>query len=680
MATSAEGRGDRERSGSATGGNVIKPIPKSEKHKSQRRTAPPALNDASGEAPSPKQPAPGKFSQGGGSAGGLRSEGSSRTGGSSAKHDWATRALMQCCTEDQKDRMRSHIKHTIRTVERDNGEEVDWSSKPLPTLPEWQQSDEYQPGSKRRRTHSEQPRNAAPESRDLDERGTTSPRERRQGPDVQPSTSARGHRFEAVDTAGASGNDAPPSQQCSNNSPPVSSDAKEKQKKPTQNCYCSICDCWMNTQSQYEKHTQGRRHQENASLAGVDPKNPRSLSARRRSKAAQSDPNKQSQQLQQASDANGMLDSMLEPNIDAPIMPMQTEEERIRLEKMTLDDAVEQFNCRNGDVETNKHGKRAAEVDNEGEQGMDFDRYQLGTAGSDLLGLQPIIGTCSTLEKSYFRLKSAPDPSEVRPPEVIECALNRLQQLNPQPSWHYLNDKLKAMRQDLTVQHIRTELTVRVHEIHGRGAIDACDWQEFDQCQHALRRLYAEGCDGNEAEFLAYRILWATATWEKNVETATGTLRASKDDVLADLHVAARWRRQNNGYPPVVVGHALSVRDAAMECNVPRFLSLASNPVVERSAQLLSLALEPLRMRCADAVVRTMRPNINLEDARLLLGFSTKSECEQWLKWHGGRFDEEGKLDCKASVNQLHEAAPNQIQEQTANAIGLADFMVGSSG
>lgn len=34
-----------------------------------------------------------------------------------------------------------------------------------------------------------------------------------------------------------------------------------------------------------------------------------------------------------------------------------------------------------------------------------------------------LVGTCQTIEKSYFRLTSAPDPSDVRPEPVLAKAL-----------------------------------------------------------------------------------------------------------------------------------------------------------------------------------------------------------------------------------------------------------------
>ncbi|CAN0601675.1 unnamed protein product, partial [Ectocarpus sp. 12 AP-2014] len=39
--------------------------------------------------------------------------------------------------------------------------------------------------------------------------------------------------------------------------------------------------------------------------------------------------------------------------------------------------------------------------------------------GSGSNSTDPVRGTSSSLEKSYFRLTSAPKPSDVRPPEIL---------------------------------------------------------------------------------------------------------------------------------------------------------------------------------------------------------------------------------------------------------------------
>lgn len=73
-------------------------------------------------------------------------------------------------------------------------------------------------------------------------------------------------------------------------------------------------------------------------------------------------------------------------------------------------------------------------------------------------------GACQKLEKSYFRLTSAPNAAEVRPEPVLKQALDRLVRMIQQreQNYFYYNDQFKAMRQDLTVQRIRNELTVQV--------------------------------------------------------------------------------------------------------------------------------------------------------------------------------------------------------------------------
>jgi hypothetical protein len=70
----------------------------------------------------------------------------------------------------------------------------------------------------------------------------------------------------------------------------------------------------------------------------------------------------------------------------------------------------------------------------------------------------------------------------------------------------YDNDQLKAMRQDLTVQRIRTAFTCEVYECHARLALKSGDWGEFNQCQTVLSGLYKEGLPGCTTEFLAYRV------------------------------------------------------------------------------------------------------------------------------------------------------------------------------
>ena len=169
----------------------------------------------------------------------------------------------------------------------------------------------------------------------------------------------------------------------------------------------------------------------------------------------------------------------------------------------------------------------------------------------------PVVGTCQVLEKQYFRLTSAPNPSQVRPESILRQTLDLLKKKwKKEGNYGYICDQFKSMRQDLTVQRIKNEFTVTVYEIHARIALEKGDLGEYNQCQTQLRALYAQKLGGNPVEFKAYRILYFIHT----------SNRTALNDVLADLTTAEKEEK--------AIKHALDVRSALALGNYHRFFRL----------------------------------------------------------------------------------------------------------
>ncbi|XP_010669752.2 SAC3 family protein A isoform X2 [Beta vulgaris subsp. vulgaris] len=286
-------------------------------------------------------------------------------------------------------------------------------------------------------------------------------------------------------------------------------------------------------------------------------------------------------------------------------------------------------------------------------------------------------GTCQEIEKRYLRLTSAPDPSTVRPEEVLEKALDMVQ--NSQKNYLYKCDQLKSIRQDLTVQRIRNELTVKVYETHARLALEFGDLPEFNQSQSQLKSLYGEGIAGCRMEFSAYNLL------------SVSLLSNNRRDLLSLMS-----RLSDEAKKHEAVKHALSVRSAVTSGNYVLFFRLYKS-APNLNTCLMDLCVEKMRFEAVKCMSRTFRPTIPVSYVAQVLGFSSTSEgeasdekdvdgleeCTEWLKAHGACLisDNNGELvvDAKVSSSSLYMPEPEDAVAHGDANLAVNDFFTRAS-
>ncbi|CAL5365737.1 unnamed protein product [Camellia sinensis] len=286
-------------------------------------------------------------------------------------------------------------------------------------------------------------------------------------------------------------------------------------------------------------------------------------------------------------------------------------------------------------------------------------------------------GTCQEIEKRYLRLTSAPDPSTVRPEEVLEKALLMVQ--SSQKNYLYKCDQLKSIRQDLTVQHIHNELTVKVYETHARLAIEVGDLAEYNQCQSQLKTLYAEGIKGCHMEFSAYNLLCVILHANN-----------SRDLVSAMSRLSVETKKDE------AVKHALAVRAAVTSGNYVRFFRLYKT-APNLNTCLMDLYVEKMRYTAVRCVSRSCRPTVPVSYIAQVLGFTNASpietteekdsdgleECVEWLKAHGACLVTENtgemQLDTKASSSTLYMPEPDDAVAHGDASLAVNDFLTRNS-
>jgi hypothetical protein len=251
----------------------------------------------------------------------------------------------------------------------------------------------------------------------------------------------------------------------------------------------------------------------------------------------------------------------------------------------------------------------------------------------------PVVGTNLKLEKSYFRLTEPAKAETVRPLHILKNTLAMLREKwrswkADEKNYNYINNQMKSLRQDLTVQHIKNDFTVKVYETHARIALEKGDLGEYNQCQTQLKALYAQNLGGHPAEFTAYRILYFVYTCNKT----------DMNDMLAELTPADKSQE--------AIKHALDVRSSLALGNYHKFFRLYLE-AQNMGGHLMDMFLERERLVALANISRgyVQRPpsiseplltscsymNVTLRFLTDELAFENDDECREFIESHGGQ-------------------------------------------
>jgi len=244
----------------------------------------------------------------------------------------------------------------------------------------------------------------------------------------------------------------------------------------------------------------------------------------------------------------------------------------------------------------------------------------------DAWDLFTVKGVCQVVEKSFFRLTSAPDPNEVRPLNILQRAFREVIRKweRGEVEYEYVWSQLKAIRMDLRVQRIKNSFTVEVYESHGRIALTEDDMNEFNQCQTVLKELYGEGIVGNEAEFLAYKLLYFV-TLRYNAQYQSG----SKDTtfILKELSRVPIFHDD-------CVQHAFRLMMYQMNEDYHNFFILyPSTPHLGK--HLIDRIRDRIRVSSLQKMVKTFKPTLPISHVTRELAFESEEECLEFLTTYG---------------------------------------------
>lgn len=255
-----------------------------------------------------------------------------------------------------------------------------------------------------------------------------------------------------------------------------------------------------------------------------------------------------------------------------------------------------------------------------------------------------VVGTGTALEKAYLRLTEQPDPATVRPEPVLKDAMKHLLKkwTEGRCEYHFISDQFRAMRQDLVVQHIRNNFTVKVYENNARLSLECHDFGQFNQCLNQLHSLYKEGYKGNYHEFISYRLITLRFSGNKSQFSKQLEELQGEDFESPDIKFALKL------VSCVTCGNTWKVFN--MYKTGPKLVGY-----------IFDLFILKLRVWALALFSRGFGEKMSVAEISERLAFNEEKECLKFLQETGGTLDDEKKfLILKESIEnyKTHELFP----------------------
>ena len=257
------------------------------------------------------------------------------------------------------------------------------------------------------------------------------------------------------------------------------------------------------------------------------------------------------------------------------------------------------------------------------------------------------VGTCKNLEKSYFRLTSAPDPALVRPESVLQRHLIDLKLAYEKKSRDYkwISDQIRAVRQDLTVQGLQNSFACSVYEWHGRIALENDDLGQFNQCQTQLKELH-KTVGSNvlvRAEYLSYALIYFVLQ----------DLRVDQQKFLKALtHLPEKLKNHT------FISFALKVRESHSTGNFSKFFQLFKaaaslhEDIPAHALFLMKGFIDRMRLVALGKVCKAF-PTSNVKWLSGLLGFDSDGQAIEFLQKHVIPLKQDTIIDSKTALQVL---------------------------